>query len=488
VFSTSFRSFLQDESGAYAIWSLVWFSIYVAMGGLAVDVTDAYRNQTLLQATADASALAGVMSLPDEAAVLAEALAYSTDNMDPDSNGNGNVLKAEDVIIGNWNFDTRTFSTGGTSPNAVLARTRRSVDNDNPLATSFLRIINLWGIPGDVWTINTEAIATAFVSDCRRGGFVAGNKMDVTSGNFFFNEICIHGQNMIDDAGPDWGVDLNNDNTFETRDCVGEEEPPCGVQVSSSEEYYLNDRPNVWEKNDGLYDSFTAGDIYPTDALEGAVGNIIAGLTDPSSVHFRDYINTITDINDQVIPVTQTIPTDFAGPYVAGTIYMVDCPASNNLLSLPTGETIREVVIISDCIIKASSGLILEDVVVASTAKGNAVKTELDKKAIDLSSAARLGATTYCSDDVDLNGKGGVELYALASAQVAASLSMNGLRAVVGGDFQIAAQGTALGVSVQAGNDIIFTAGGSEGGGEFGLCPNDTLPPGHFALQYKLVL
>ena len=67
MFSTSFRSFLRDESGAYTIWSLIWFSLYVAMGGMAVDLTDAYRNQTLLQSTADASALAGVMSLPDDA-------------------------------------------------------------------------------------------------------------------------------------------------------------------------------------------------------------------------------------------------------------------------------------------------------------------------------------------------------------------------------------------------------------------------------------
>jgi len=55
VLSKSFHKFLRDESGGYTIWSLIWFSLYVAMGGLAVDVTDAYRNQTMLQSTADAS-------------------------------------------------------------------------------------------------------------------------------------------------------------------------------------------------------------------------------------------------------------------------------------------------------------------------------------------------------------------------------------------------------------------------------------------------
>ena len=47
------RDFLRDEDGGYTIYSLLWFIVYVGIGGLAVDVTDAYRNQTLLQSTAD---------------------------------------------------------------------------------------------------------------------------------------------------------------------------------------------------------------------------------------------------------------------------------------------------------------------------------------------------------------------------------------------------------------------------------------------------
>ena len=27
VFSTSFRNFIHDDSGAYTVWSLVWFSL-----------------------------------------------------------------------------------------------------------------------------------------------------------------------------------------------------------------------------------------------------------------------------------------------------------------------------------------------------------------------------------------------------------------------------------------------------------------------------
>ncbi|MFQ5567628.1 MAG: hypothetical protein ACE5EU_14845, partial [Paracoccaceae bacterium] len=347
----------------------------------------------------------------------------------------------------------------------------------------FLRIIGL-----QQWNISVEAIATAYVSTCRRGGFVAGNKMDVTSGNYFYNDICIHGQNMTEDPGPNWGIDVNNDNTYERRDCYVDEEPPCGVIVSTPYEEYVNDRPNVYEKNPGLYESLWMGDNYPTDALNGNVQNIIDGLTDPTSAHFRDYIPTVTDpITGALVPQNVVhIGKDYVGPYDPGTIYLADQCQPNQNLQLPSGAPIREVVIVADCIVSASNGLILEGVVVASTATSNG-QDPLSKHAINLSSAAQLGSTTYCSDDPALNGVGGVEVYALASAHVAASLSMNGLRAVVGGDFEIAAQGTALGVSVQAGDNITFTAAGS-GGGTFGLCPNGTLPPGEFALDYKLVL
>ena len=50
---------------------------------------------------------------------------------------------------------------------------------------------------------------------------------------------------------------------------------------------------------------------------------------------------------------------------------------------------------IAGCAIGESDGRILEDVVLASTAWGNGQK-QLYKAAINLASAARLGATDFC--------------------------------------------------------------------------------------------
>ncbi len=464
MLSTSFRNFLGDESGGYTIWSLLWFSLYVAMGGLAVDMTDAYRNQTLLQSTADASALAAVMSLPDQTDAVAQAVSYSTDNMTPAINGT--VLRGSEVFFGNWDFDTRTFTPGTTSPDAVWVITRRSDANENPVATNFLRILGLWGLPVDRWNISVQAIAVGYVSKCRRGGFVAANKVDVTSGNIFYNDICIHGQNMYEDPGKDWAVDMNNSNVYES-----------GVEVSAPNYDYLNNTHN----NYGLDAAMNEGDSYPVDALYGGVQKFINGMTDLSSGYTPNYINAeVGTVTVTPIAIDENYPGTGDQSYVAGNIYYATCNSSK-ALTLPTDTTIKNVVIISECPIKASTGLVLEGVVIASTAVGNG-KYPLAKNAIDLASAARIGAADFCE-----SGKGGVELYALASVHVAAKLGISGLRAVVGGDFQVAAQADIIGISVQAGNDIIFTAAGNVTP-NFGLCPQGTLPPGVFALQYRLVL
>jgi hypothetical protein len=274
---------------------------------------------------------------------------------------------------------------------------------------------------------------------------------------------------------------MANDNTFQRRACNEGEEGPCGVQVSMPHYEYMDGSPKLFEKNDGLEEAMVEGDVYPVDALKDGVKNIINGLTDFSSGHVPVYIDPALADGDSVVvvPIDENYPGTGDESYVAGRVYVATCKSSK-ALKLPTDVTISNVVIIANCPIQASNGLILENVVIASTAKGKG-NDPLAKSAVNLASAARLGATDFCDF-----GIGGVEVYALASAQVAAKLGMNGLRAVVGGDFQFAAQGNALGVSVQAGNDIIFPADGK--GSTFGLCPLGTFPPGEYASQYRLVL
>ena len=457
-----FDRFLRDESGAYTIWSLIWFSLYVAMGGLAVDMTDAYRNQTLLQSTADASALAGVMSLPDQDDAVVQALIYSSDNMDPAINGN--VLDEAEVFLGNWDFDDQIFTAGDGAPDAVRVITRRDESNNNPLATNFLRILSLWGIPIDSWNISVEAVATKYVPSCLTdNGLIAYNKVDVTSNNGF-TEICIHGQNVTVDPGHDYAIDIGNNNTFDST-----------VQVSMPDLADLNGKPNVCTNNYGLCDPgvLVAGDLWPKDIDN--LDAIIAGLqnADPDYV-LGAVFETHAITGASLSPTVLTVNENFEGPYLPYHIYDVNCANDNKALNLPTGVLIENVVIVADCKIKASSGVMLAGVVLASSAVGNG-QDPLNQNSIDLASGAQIGTSDFCDDN-----SGQVHIYAAASVHVAAGPTVYGLRVVVGGNFQLTANNDVNGISVQAGNNITATANG-----EFGFCGGVFAGP--FAWHYRLV-
>jgi hypothetical protein len=158
-------------------------------------------------------------------------------------------------------------------------------------------------------------------------------------------------------------------------------------------------------------------------------------------------------------------------------VYDIDCSADNKNLTLPTDTHIENVVIVTNCMIKASSGLQLSDMMMASTSMGNGQNPEL-QQSIDLASDVAIGNGGFC--DPDTPGSGQVHMYSPASIKIAAGPDVNGLRVVAGGDFQLSANNDVSGISVQTGNNIIATANGS-----FTFCgvPFD----GPFAWHYRLV-
>jgi hypothetical protein len=458
-----FSRFLRDESGAYAVWSLVWFSLYVAMGGLAVDMTDAYRNQTLLQATADASSLAAVMSLPDQGDGTAQALDYASNNMDPAINGF--VLDPNEVIFGNWDFATRTFTPGTTDPDAVRVVTRRDDSNNNPLAANFLRIMTLWGVPFDRFNISVDAIAHKYISDCvDKNGLIAGNKADVTSGNTF-SQICIHADNNMTDPGQDLAIDLNSGNDFD----------PDTVQVSMPEKSDLNGRPNLCKKNNGLCeeevlqftgDSWVEAELeFLPDVIEALTGGpmgVVATVGDTGDIN-SDYVPSyITEPEIQYIDIGDG--DEYTGTFEAGNMYRINCNDNTKPLSLPTDVQIVKVVIATNCSIKASNGLTIYDAVIASNAVGNAQGNQnphYPYKAIDLASDGEIGTGDFCDSTAVNPGAGQVFLYSLASVQLAAKTTITGVEIRTMGDFQMAAQTEAYSISVIADHNIIGAANGS---------------------------
>jgi hypothetical protein len=426
------------------------------MGGLAVDVTDAYRNRTLLQSTADAAALAGVMSLPDTADAVDQAVGYAENNMAVATNGN--VVDPAEVFTGNWDTDAERFTVNGTPLNAVYVVARRADENQNPLATNFLRIIGL-----QKFDINVDAVAIKFVPSClTQNGLVARNQVDVTSGNTF-TDICIHGQNDIKDPGHDYAIEFNNGNIYE------------GTQVSMPD---LNDMPTrqkMCDNNDGLCDPGTLveGDMWPKDV--GNIDAIIAGLTDPDSGYVPDYMFEIVEgVESPLYPQVETYNENYAGPFEPYHIYDIDCTGSNKQFQLPADVVLAKVIIVADCQISSSSGGTIVSGILATSATGNGANP-LDQNAINFPQGWSFGSEQFCID-----GSGQVGIYANASVHLAASTTVYGLRGVVGGNFTLTAQGDVSGVSVEAGDSITATAGGS-----FMFCGGTF--DDNFAQHYRLV-
>ena len=184
--------------------------------------------------------------------------------------------------------------------------------------------------------------------------------------------------------------------------------------------------------------------------------------------------DAVGNISETIIEVTDST---FPDVLVENKIYNVSCSSPNKLIKLPGGVTIKNVVIITECNIQANNAAAIENALIASSALGNG-KDGTDQNTINLASDASLGAADFC----DSGGNGGVQIFAMASVHIAAKLDVNGLRAVVGGDFDMTAGNDVEGVSIQAMDRITATAGG-----EYGLCANGTFPPGVFASHYRLV-
>lgn len=461
MLSPSIRKFISDESGGYTIWSLIWFSLYVCMGGLAVDFTDAYRNRTQLQATADVAALAGVMSLPDTSEAVSAAIGFAGSNMPVEINGR--VVEPDDVFTGNWDTANARFTANGSPLNAVYVAARRADVNQNPLATNFLRILSLWGLPVDRFNINTEAVAIKYVPAClTENGLVALNQVSITSGNAI-RGICVHGQNETADPGQDYAVQFNNGNSFQD------------VEVSMPDLKDMPTRQQMCDHNSGICDPGTLveGDMWPEDIKH--LADILAGLADGTSPYIPGNVFVDADGNPiNELTIETGLNENYNGPFEPGHAYNINCSGSNKQFKLPADTELNHVVIVADCQIGAASGGSIKNSVLATSAVGNG-SDPLGANVISLPSSWNIGDANFCTD-----GSGQVSIFAMASVHVAAQQTISGLRAVVGGNFDLTAQSDVAGVSIEAGDSISATANG-----DFTYCSQAF--DGAYAWSYRLV-
>ncbi len=123
--------------------------------------------------------------------------------------------------------------------------------------------------------------------------------------------------------------------------------------------------------------------------------------------------------------------------------------AGKGTLTLP-GITLRDLVIVTDCDVKFSSGARLENAVLATTST--------DAKSVTAPSGLQLGRDDDCLSD------GGAQILTLGGFEVASGLSMFGGQVIAAGDIQFSANADGIeGASMIAGGLISGTSNMSMG-------------------------
>ncbi len=200
--------FFRDRRGAVAVVCALTLPVLAAFAAFAIDVGYMMSLQARLQATADAAVLAAATAgnVPSQAQNLA--MDYASKNMSVGEHGY--VLTPSDVVVGNWNAVTHTFTPAGAGVciNAVRVITRRAEVNGNPAELFFARILGFYDTD-----ITTDAVAT-FGALCVGQGatrFLIDDEMidtDIPAIEDLADRLGVTPDDIVNDNDGDWFIDM----------------------------------------------------------------------------------------------------------------------------------------------------------------------------------------------------------------------------------------------------------------------------------------
>ncbi len=133
------RALLRDERGSAMMLFAFFLMVGAGFAAIVIDGGYVYSLKSKLQTTADAAVLVAVGELPDSDVARTAAIGMAGKNMP--TGEHGAVLANADVVTGNWDSATQTFTAGGTPLNAVRVVTRRSQVNGNAAGLFFARVL-----------------------------------------------------------------------------------------------------------------------------------------------------------------------------------------------------------------------------------------------------------------------------------------------------------------------------------------------------------
>jgi len=154
---------LNNQRGVTSITVAMLGVVLIGMAAFAIDIGHAVVTRGELQNAADAAALpAGttmgmtyynlpaaeqqdenrVLTADEKENVLAAAIAAALDNGASDLDSLN--LAGDDIQVGNWNKDTKEFTTNGlTRPNSIQVTVRRDEAQNGPISTFFAGVLGV---------------------------------------------------------------------------------------------------------------------------------------------------------------------------------------------------------------------------------------------------------------------------------------------------------------------------------------------------------
>ena len=428
--TTAANHFTADDEGSVTVWAMGWTIVFLLVGGLAVDVGNAWRVQGMLQATADVAALSGAIELlnSSDAAARAEAIRIANLNM-PEG-----VVVTADVISGSWNSSTRSLDTSAIVKDSLRVTARRSRATNNALPTF---LIKLAGISS--WDVAAQATVQRFVPGCIRDGLVARGLVEVSSNNTFVDHICLHGGT---------GVKISSNNSFE-----------AGVKVTMPDLAMLQIPASGLTTNAGLAAALREDNLDPT--IVDHVAEITAALGKPAYSGQPKYI----DRTKAAIAMTRT-SFNAAKSLIAGRVYSVNCTGGSGINI--NASVVTNVVITTNCKISFSANSIISNAVIATS--------NTSTTSVSGSSSSTIGANDNCAKG------GGAQILTAGSIHFASGLNLYGSQMIAVGNVTIAANAQGIkGASIQAGGDIKLTSNTS-----FGQCSSN-VDVAFYRVRYHLV-
>jgi Flp pilus assembly protein TadG len=440
-----------EEDGAITILFLFLFMIGLVIGGLAIDSNKVTSARTQLQVAADSAAHAALYTREKNGSNVAVAKAMETvKDMLPESQFGRTALMTTDVTFGEWNKRALTFKQNSDSKSAVRVQAMMKQERDNASRNILLRLIGQ-----DTFDVGVESVYSTYFPGCFTEGFVAEGAVNIRSNNSFTEGFCIHSNEY---------VSMSQNNSFE-----------AGTVVSMPNVEDLDIPNSGFEKNEGLQTALRAGSYRLR--LLNQLPDIIDSLWRAKAEHlppyvFPNYYHEVDLKEFPGLPPGDPKPkgnTNSLNPYhfEPNAVNRMSCGGSGKI-TMDAG-LYEQFVFISDCEIKFSNSVVLEDVVIATTDTGAA--------SFNSPQGLQIGRNDNCAPG------GGASLLTLGGFKAASGLSIHNGQILAMGDIRFAANaGGVKGASLVSYGEISGTSNM-----DMGFCRNSGMENAYRAPYFRMV-